>query len=294
MTKHVWTCLIAVALVGWTSTPAGAWLLLDNFDSYDNSGGTGIGASSGPNLTGNAWLGVFDGTGNAHIVDVGGSNQAAEIWGSSGTGGWRGIEADLNQWGAVLADGATGTYFYRFNPTTSFRADSDGPDWDVMMGLSDNVGTIDNNNSWQDFAVMPFFAGANDGTADFLANGATPNPLISDAARDTWYNVWLVIDNDDNVNDSDGKSYDIYVSTGTDAGTLAGAGANYRNSLGAGALEAISFMSHSDNAMQFDDVYFTVGVDLTNPLAVPEASAFLFGGVACLGVGLGYFRRHRR
>ncbi|MGE9267239.1 MAG: hypothetical protein ACQKBY_04015, partial [Verrucomicrobiales bacterium] len=73
-----------------------AWVLMDNFDSYDNSTVTNVGAHANGDATGGAWDGVWDGTSNAVISDVSGTNNAMELWGTEdGTGGaWRGMETD--------------------------------------------------------------------------------------------------------------------------------------------------------------------------------------------------------
>jgi hypothetical protein len=273
--RMIVSAVAAAALSGFgVAQTHAAWALLDNFDSYPAGG---IGAT--PNTTGNVWVGVFDGTGAAYVVDNGGGNKAIANYGSSGSGGWRGIEANLTTaFGAdySVPDVSVATFFYQFNPTSIVRnAGSDGPDWDQMMGLTDNVGAVDQNDSWQDYAVMPFFAGAA-ATPAMYNNSGTYGTL----SLDTWHNLWIVVDTTANT-------YDLYMSTGTADGTLINDDAAFINSKGATALQAIAFMSHSDNETQFDNLYYSAGVDTTNP--VPEP-----GNVLLLGVGATAMLRRRR
>ncbi len=268
--------MTGILVLGVAAASQAAWTLLDNFDSYATGS---IGAS--PNTTAGTWTGVFDGTGNAYVDDLGSGNKAIGFHGSSGSGGWRGIEADLTSaFGSdySLANGATATYFFQMTATSIFKTDSDGADWDVMIGLSDNVGAIDNVDSWQDFAVMPYVSGA----AATPAMNATGNSMGAFAVTpDTTYNVWLVVDNNT-------KLYNVYASTGTDAGTLILDNCTYRNGKGAGALEAISFMSHADNEMRIDNVYADLsGANTT--YAIPEPATI--GLVAVFGAGMLVVRR---
>lgn len=247
-----------------------AWILLDNFDSYPTGN---IGTT--PNTTGGKWTGVFDGTGAAYVVDNGGGNKAIANYGSSGSGGWRGVEANLTSaFGGdySVPDNSVATYFYQFNPTSVVKnAGSDGADWDHMMGLSDNVGAIDQNNSWQDYAVMPFFAGAA-ATPAMYNNSATYGTL----PLDTWQNLWIVVDTNTNT-------YDLYMSTGLNAGTLVNNDSPFINGKGLTALQAIAFMSHSDNETQFDNLYYSAGVDVSHP--IPEPASLSLIGLAALAMG---------
>lgn len=259
--------------VGDLSSLVSAAGLVDNFDSYDNSGGVELGATPG-NLTGDTWGGVFNGTGAAAIVDKSGADQAARIHGANN--GWRGMTtslADNFDRDFSIADGETATYFFQFNPTTAVTGSGSG--FDTMMGLTDNVGTVDSNNAWQDFAVMPFFVGGADGSADLrIAKTGGPDiEVISNAALDTWHNVWLVIDNDN-------KLVDVYASTGTDPGVLRANDATYRNGLGVGALNALGFMqgTNNGNAVLFDNIHLARGVDTSHPLATQWADYVVQSG----------------
>ena len=262
---------VAVGLLGAPKAHA-AWILLDDFNSYATGN---LGAAAGPNATGNKWVGVWDGTANAVIVDKGGGDKAIANWGASGSGGWRGVEANLTSaFGGDYStpDNSVATYFYQFNPTSVVRnAGSDGADWDHMMGLTDNVGVLDESNSWQDYAVMPFFAGAS-ATPAMYNNSGTYGTL----PLDTWQNLWIVVDTNTNT-------YDLYRSTGLADGTLINDDAPFINGKGLSALQAIAFMSHSDNETQFDNLYYSAGVNTSHP--IPEPASLSLLGLGALAMG---------
>ncbi|QDU57984.1 hypothetical protein Pan181_42090 [Aeoliella mucimassa] len=227
--------------------------LLENFDSYDNSSSTATAT-----VTGGVWASVFDGTANSNVVDST-KGQSLE---TKGGAAWRGAVADLNSnWSAGTAVGETSTYFFQFNPTTT------GGSFDVMMGLAPEVSSVDQNNAWQDFNVMPFFAGAADGTADLKATGPDGDEnLITDATLGTWYNVWYVVHND-----ATNPYYEVWTSTGNAAGNVAINDAVWRNTtpLPVGqALNAIGFMAAGGEGsnMLVDNIWYAEGIRTDNPL----------------------------
>ncbi len=231
--------------------------LIDNFDSYNNSGTTTIGSSGSGDCTAGVWDGVFDGTGNARVLDVSGAGQVLDVYGipANGATGWRGAKTDLaNNFGAdfTVPDSSVTTLFFRF------RARSGGGNFDCMFGLTDQVYNLDNTDSWQDFAVMPFLAGGGVGAADFQVAETT---IINNVAADTWYNVWLVVDTTAN-------DFDVYTSTGTAAGTLKYAGSAFRNGLGKGSLTTFGVAQREAGHVQIDNIHISSGVDISNPLNV--------------------------
>lgn len=273
--KHFILAVMAFAASFSISSVGNAtWNLIDDFDHYPTGQ---IGAFPG-NSTGDVWYGVFNGTAAAFIQNVGGTDKAAGVFGVNNN--WRGMATGLaNNYSNdfSLADGATATYFYQFNPTSTIGGSGSG--FDCVMGLSDTVANIDFDSAWADFAVMPFFSGANDGTADFkIAKSGYPDiTIIQDATLDTWYNVWLVVDNAN-------KLVDIYTSTGTDPGVLAADDATYRNGLGTGSLTALGFMegTNKGNNVLFNNFYQSTGVNTTNPLAIPEPISLVLLGLCGL------------
>lgn len=275
--------LATAALVAACQPATAAWMLLDNFDSYDNSTDTRTTIATGGSVAtgdGGVWHSEFSDAGgitaNSNVIDFAGSGQVLQ---TAGGAAWRGAEADLTQWGAGTAVGETNTYFYQA------QWNSTGGGFDIMMGLAADVSNVDTNNAWQDFAVMPFFAGDADGTADFKMSdaGLANNDIIADANLGEWYNIWYVVDNN-------AETYDVYVSQGLADGAYIGTASNYRNGFTGTALNAIGFMAAGGAGSEalVDNIYFSRGVDTTNPLAIPEPASLAM--LALLGLG-GLVRR---
>lgn len=235
---------------------------IDDFDSYNNSAFTTIGAHGNGDCTAGVWDGVFDGTANANILDVAGSGQVLNVIGIPGQGtvGWRGAKTDLaNSFGSdlTIADQSVTTVFFQF------RALSGGGNFDCMFGLTDSIANLDNTNSYLDFAVMPFLSGGGVGAADFkIDNGTSEQIVIPDVAADAWYNVWLVVDTTANT-------FDVYTSTGTAAGTLGYAGAPFRNGLGLGSLAAFGLSQREAGQVQIDNLFLLHGNNTSYPVGAP-------------------------
>ncbi len=224
--------------------------LIDNFDGYDNSSTTALGATPG-NLTGDVWVGVPDGTTGATIVDdsVASDNSLAA---AAADGVWRGAETNLATSFAndySLPDGATATYF--------FQLMAEGTATDCMIGLTSSVDSLDENNAWQDFAVMPFSAGGNlDVYGD---NGTGANDVMAMTAG-TYYNVWVVVDNAN-------KTFDLYGSSGTDDGTLLRADIEFGRITDPTDLAAFGISNNGTDPVHIDNLYVDFsGENVTNPL----------------------------
>ncbi|MBX3434789.1 MAG: hypothetical protein KF847_15840 [Pirellulales bacterium] len=281
MTRLSWAGLAAVALVGWATTPASAtlWTLLDNFDGYDNSGD-----SKTTVATGGVWSAEFVGTNNSHVINTDQGKSLATYGGAA----WRGAERNLTGSGAAVLVGEIQTLFWQV------RATSTGGGYDFMMGLSPSVARIDTADAWRDFNVMPFVNNA--ASTPFINAQAPTTPWWAPMNTNEWYNVWVVVDNN-----ATAPSYDLYYSSGTNAPSLVATNAIWRNTGEPGMginqdLNAIGFMSAggAGSELWIDNIFFASGEVLTNPLvAVPEASAMLFGSVACIAAGAGYVRRRR-
>ncbi|QDU56480.1 autotransporter-associated beta strand repeat-containing protein [Aeoliella mucimassa] len=242
--------------------------LVDNFDSYNNSTTTTIGANSSGDATNGVWLGVFDGTGAANVVDESGSNQSLDVFGipDQGSGGWRGAQTDLTSsfdTDMSVADQSNTTLFFQF------KAVSNTGTFDTMFGLTDSTANLDLNDAWSDFAVMPFLAGGGVGAADFKATTELGDQIaIENVVGDQWYNVWMVVDTTDNL-------FDIYVSTGTDDGVLAIENAIFRNGLGNADLTSFGIAGREAGHVRIDNLYRSDGVSITNPLSSPSVTQFV-------------------
>ncbi|WP_442481685.1 autotransporter-associated beta strand repeat-containing protein [Aeoliella sp. SH292] len=238
--------------------------LIDNFDSYTNASIKTIGSHASGDVTGGKWTGVFNGTGAAtiendstpaspddNVLQANGVN-------SFGASDWRGAVTNLAvnyDTDFTFRDNTENTLFFQFKATTGTG------NYDTMFGLTNSTANVDNNNAWQDFAVMPYLSGGGVGAADLraeVAGGATAT-AISNIAGDTWYNVWLVVN-------AQANTYDIYTSTGPSDGTLAVSGAVFRNGLGLGDLAAFGIAQREGGRIQIDNLYRLDGRNVGNPL----------------------------
>jgi len=254
------------------SSPA-ALTLVDNFNSYDNSGPTQIGSTPG-NLTGDVWVGIPDGTSNARIYndpaqdDGGASDNMLEVYGSSGN--WRGAEANLATGFGTdhsIANGDTATTLF-----LQFQVKDPGAnDMDSVWGLTEAGENLNDGSPWDGYAVMGVVGGPNNTDIDFRVRDENQGDLtvINNLAMDTWYNVWFV------VNEA-AETFEVYYSTGTDNGTQAfsGDGAwNFGRLTGTAGLAKLGFTEllssgggGHDAALRIDNIYMTSGVDVTFPL----------------------------
>ncbi len=228
--------------------------LIDDFDAYDNSSTTSLGATPN-NLTGDTWIGVWDGTGGALITDDPDGDQSLAVREGSG---WRGAETDLaNNFAGdfSLADGQTATYF--------FQVMAEGNSTDCMIGLAESRASVDENNSWQDFSVMPYIAGGNLKVYGDNIGDQYVTPMTSG----DWYNVWVVVDNDT-------KTFDMYWSTGTDGGTLAYSDVEFGRITNPTNLEAFAAMNAGTDLVHVDNLYMMLGESIANPLVSGESVSF--------------------
>lgn len=254
--------VVRVGSAGLTSKVAGE--VIDDFDGYNNGRNQNIGAHANGDVTGGVWDGVFDGTGAAQVVDNAGSgDNSLLVYGapSSGGAGWRGGVTSLAGGYArdfSLLDGQTATYFFQvMNEGNAFA--------DTMIGLTARTTTIDVNDAWQDYSVMPYVNG-NPGSTNLNVYGDNgTGGLITPLTDGLWQNVWLVVDNAT-------KTFDVYTSTGTDAGTLALADVEFGRMTDPVDLEAFGVMGREDGRVRVDNIYHLSGVDIANPLA-PELPA---------------------
>jgi hypothetical protein len=257
--KKISTFLI-LFLVGFTATSQAGWTLLDDFDSYA--------AGDAATVTGGVWSSDTDDS-TTEITDSG----TLLISKLAGSGGWDGSYTDISGTGASVAVGETQTYFWQVSVHTDWVTDS----WtyDCMMGLSPDVSNIDQVDAWQDFSVMPFINNAP--ATPFINANAPTEPWWAPMTMDTWTNVWVVVNND-----AVDPTFDLYYSTGLDAAVLVAGDADWRNFAGNVDLNALGFMAGGWDltSYSFDNVYYTDGMDLTNPVPEPATMALLgLGGL---------------
>lgn len=226
--------------------------VIDNFDSYtvgDSTAGTGSDAfvdNSGP------WTATSTGSNTA--IENG---NYLSIGGGFAKGAYRGLGAD------ALADGDSGTYYYQVS--------SKSLTVDYSCGLSDAASVT----GWGDLEAYVNLKG--DGSALWLAArdaGATTT-FATGLSVDTWYDVWLVVDNS-------ADTYDVYYGTGLGengmgSASLGGSGFSFRNGAAANDLGTFGMYGQlsDNNAFEVDSI-----------AAVPEPATLglvaMFGGVIML------------
>jgi autotransporter-associated beta strand protein len=248
----------ATVRVGGDGLPS-AFGAIDDFQTYPAGD---IGAI--PNTTSNVWTGVFNGTANADIVDNGG-NRALAVNGTNAASGWRGAVTDLkNNFSSdfSLANGQTGTYFFRVRRTGTATIDA-------IFGLSDQSATTttvpgnDTANPWDEYAVMLSFFG--DSTNSMLrAYDTGDNDVnVTSITTNQWVNVWVTVDNA-------AKNFQVATSSGSNNGTDSGRSYDFGRRTGAtvGTNPIVTFGIHESRnvPVEIDDLHFTAGTNLSNPL----------------------------
>lgn len=263
--KIIGTLVLGVALASQAS-----WTLLDNFDSYDNANPLSSVAS------GDIWNSEWYGTANSTIEDTD-QGQSLVTYGGAA---WRGADRDLSGTGAAVLVDETQTFFYQLKVHSEWA----GVNWDFMMGLAPDVSNIDQNNAWQDFSAMPYVAGSPNPTPAVQADGATAGASGA-LTQDVWYNLWLVVDND-----AIDPTFDMYMSTGTDDGTLILQDGDWRNHAANQDLNAIGFMAAGwdQTSYTIDNIYYADGV-VDTTYAIPEPATI--GLIAVMGGGMLFIRR---
>jgi autotransporter-associated beta strand protein len=192
---------------------------------------------------------------NSSLVDIesiSGNKVLSFGWISDFRGTSRNLPTD-----AVLDNGETATVFFRVNART------DLPNHNV--GLADIADT--NAANFADFESQLRIKAGTAGTfaIDARNGGAFTSTLASGLALNSWYNVWMV------VNQSS-DTYDLYMNTGTGDATpaqkLNATPLSFRNGTGDSLTKflALSGSAPVDNGVLIDDITYLSGVDLTNPL----------------------------
>ena len=219
---------------GLTAIVSGSVSLLDDFQSYTvatyNGGSTAFIANGGP------WQSNVGATGLV-AVEADGSTQY-------GAFGWNSGRRGINRTGTTIADGSTGTYYFRV------RTEDATPD--VSFGLTDvPTGTLDN---YGDFEVQVGLVN-NGGPTLGARNGGTFVQLVTGLSANTWYDIWLQVDNATDT-------YDLYYGTSGDPNGIASAikvadDFTFRN--GTASNDLVTFMTlannHEDLNAHLDNIY---------------------------------------
>ena len=241
----------ATLRVGNGGTAVATRYLIDDFQGYATGNVRDV--ASPP------WTAHQD-TGFADIESDGGSQVLSYGWSSD----FRGVSRTLAD-DAVLEDDGVGTYFFRINSKT------DAPNHNVGVGDQATTSGVD----FGDFeAQVRLKQDATAGTfaLDARNGGSFTTTLANGLATNTWYNVWLVVD-------QAADTYDVYLGSGTGDATagnkLNATPLSFRNGTAAdlNTILGLAGSSPVDNAVRVDDLYFFTGVDLTNPLGGFDSGA---------------------
>ncbi len=250
--------IVRVGGFGLSAGLPGGRKLVDDFEAYPAAQ---LGAS--PNSTGDAWLGVFNGTAYARIIDNSG-DQALEVRGlNEPSNSWRGAVTDLaaaHSEDFSLPDGQTGTYFFRARRNGAGTIDS-------IFGVSELSAAAapgaDIASPWNEYGVTLSIFGDTDSSQLRANSGDSGFQNIRSANNAEWINVWLTIDNES-------KTYRVATSTGTDDGADSGSEYAFGRRTGptVGGSPLVTFGIHEARnvAAEIDDLYFVEGRNLTNPL----------------------------
>ena len=232
-----WTgCILALAVTPYVAMTASAqWQGVDDVDGLNPGSIDGQGS----------W--ITANPDNAQVVadPADGSNQVIAI-----------SDAGHNSYiplPAPIPDGTTGTIFFRA------RAPEDV---DFVLGSSD----VAEPDTWDHYEGYMRFAGNNIDVRD----GGGFAPAVEGYTADAWYNIWLVVNNDD-------KNTKLYYSIGADAEGILGFEGAFRETAGnAEHGDLINFLVRTGNphdglTAYLDDIYVDVsGTNLTNPTATIE------------------------
>ena len=218
---------------------SGSVSLVEDFEGYTvasyNGGSDAFVANSGP------WESNVGGTGLVSIEEesVGGNKYLAHGW----SAGFRGANRAVTP----IADGSTGTFYFQI------RTEDETPD--ASYGLSDEpTGLL---NAFGAFEVqVALTTNATEGIQLGARNGGTfETSLVTGLDANTWYDIWVVVDNDTDT-------YDVYYGTAGDPNGIGSAikiadNFSFRN--GQATNDLVSFLTlsnnHEDNNANVDNIY---------------------------------------
>lgn len=229
--------------VGGDSQGVVSRIAIDNFESYALGD---VRTSASP-----PWTAHQD-TGYADIEDYNRNNVLTYGLASDFRGTSRGLPD-----GAEINDDESSTFFFRINSKT------DDPDHNFGLGDQATTGSV----NFGDFeAQLRMRQGTSAGTfaLDARNGGSFSSILASGLALNSWYNIWMVVDQPTDT-------YDIYMNTGTAAATavdkINSTPLSFRNGTTSalGTILALGAPAPIDNAVRIDDLYMFDGFDLSNP-----------------------------
>lgn len=251
--------LLSLAVIAAIASPAtAAFTLVEDFESYTvgtyNGGSTAFVANGGP------WQSSNGGATGLVSIENDGDNYLA--W------GWNAGVRGANRTAPTIADGDVGAYYFQISTTDATP--------DTSYGLSDlATGGLANFGDFEVQVALTYSAA--DGIRFGARNGGTFQQLVTGLSADTWYDVWVSVDNA-------ADTYDVYFGTSGDPSILGSKVADdfgFRN--GAASNDLVTFMTlannHEDNNANLDNIYYS-------NTAIPEPSSVALAGLACVATGL--------
>ncbi|MCO6045462.1 PEP-CTERM sorting domain-containing protein [Aeoliella sp. ICT_H6.2] len=238
--------------------------LLDDFNGYS----TGVTTTA----TGGVWHAEGTTPDNANIIASDQSQSLQVIGGSA----WSGAERDVRNTDAAVEVGQTKTYFWQVQPYSTVGDDGGGFGfYDFMMGLTDDVSSVDGTAANADYNVRVIVDNAP--TTPFIASNDAVSPWWTAIAANEWFNVWVEVDND-----ATNPTYDAYVEVNGERVLFAEDGVWAPDGgPGAGsALNAVAFMAGGREGSEFlvDNIWYSDGVQTTDPTVAPWASSSVLRG----------------
>ena len=204
--------------------PAGPWMTAHDFEDLDAGPLDGVGG----------WVSADPGT------TIASEDDGNKVLASSGPG--QNAYASL---GGTIPSGSKGTVF--------FRARASGMT-DFVLGASD----VAEPDAWDHFEGYMRFSG----TKIDVRDGGGFTPAVENFSVDTWYNIWLVLDND-------ALETTLYYSTGEEPAQLGATGAFRMTDGNTEHGDIINFLVRTGNAHegtgQLDDIHLASGENLTLP-----------------------------
>jgi hypothetical protein len=235
--KRLVFMLMVVLVVG---TSANALTLVEDFEDYT----TGAFRTDGSGTDAISDWSAFDNstnplsTGLVAIEDDGATQYAGFGWGNSGK--TRGISGDV----PAIVEGATATYYFQI------RTEDETPN--ASFGLSD----VESPTWFSDFEVQVALVYSSENGIQLGArNGESTEYGVSGLSADTWYDIWIVVDNATDT-------FDLYYGTSGDPDTMGTQIADdyaFRNGTTSdlGTFMAIGY-GHEDLNAHIDDIYTSV------------------------------------
>lgn len=260
------TCSVALLLAA--ALPAsGGFSLFSDFDA-----GYVRGALNGQN----GWSVQGNDTNSAVVQDPDPTNPLNQV--GSFVNGAGSVNIARTFPGGGLADGSTGTLFFRLNAPAAVNFNIGASDVAVATL------TLDFNNFESQIRLGNSAANA---TEVDVRNGAAfttgTGSNTTTYTPDTWFNVWLVINNN-----TDTTQFYVSGTAGGNASTPF-AQSTFRNGVASNPL--ITFFSRTSSASPVfvDDIYFDpAGANLLNPIPEPASFSLTIFGLA------GLFNRRQR